>query len=137
MTKTDPQGPLEEMQNLQFTLHIETKNSQMISLKAAQPWEYDEQLDKFIELTPEYLNQPGFVGNTLNLQSWKGTTQQTYCNDKGFFTMAEVIDKIETFERFDRVDPKMEWFGGIDCHHIYFEGLHLIGDDAYCIYWGS
>ena len=132
------QGPTEEMQNLfGFTLDIEMKNSRMISLKAAPLDRFDEGLDEWIELTPEELRQPGFVGNSLKLKSRKGKTQQTYFNEKGFFTLAEVVEKIVDFERIDRKDPKNEWFGGIDCHHIFFEGLHPIGDDAYYIYWGS
>ena len=48
-------------------------------------------------------------------------TCRTYNNDKGYFTIAEVIEKILKFERADR--PQSEWLGGVNCNHIYFEGL--------------
>lgn len=49
-------------------------------------------------------------------------TCRTYNNDKGYFTIAEVIDAIVEFERVDR--PQSEWLGGVKCNHIYLdEGL--------------
>jgi hypothetical protein len=33
--------------------------------------------------------------------------------------------------------PKTKWSGGIDCHHIFFEGLHHVEGKGYRIFWGS
>ena len=30
-----------------------------------------------------------------------------------------------------------EWFGGVDVHHVFFEGIHLADDGVWDIYWGS
>jgi len=30
-----------------------------------------------------------------------------------------------------------KWFGGIDVHHVFFEGIHLDEDDVWAIHWGS
>ena len=108
----------------------------MISLKAAPiGGRYDEELEDWIELTPEELSQPGFIGDTLKLKS--RVTQQTYFNEKGFFTLAEVVLRIVKFERADRKHPdNIESFGGIDDYHVFFEGLKPI-DDAYEPSWGS
>ena len=61
-------------------------------------------------------------------------TRMTHTNSSGCFTVGEVVRLFERFERIDR--PKSRWFGGIDCHHVYFEGLRPY-DDAYAICWGS
>lgn len=50
-------------------------------------------------------------------------------------TMKRLIEAIIDFEFIDR--PKYEWDGGIDCHHIFFEGIFATDDGAYWICWGS
>ena len=88
--------------------------------------------------------KPGYVGKTLVLESvWQtrdgrivDATRYKCSNDKGFFTVAEVVALIVEFERIDR--PKSQWFGGVDCHHVFFEGLRPNSDgDAFRISWGS
>ena len=102
--------------------------------------------DGKVELTPEEQAEPGFVGKTLTLeavwQDWKtmeyvGETRKTYNNEKGFFTVKEIVDIVEDFEGIDR--PKhREWFGQVDFHHFRFEGLcGPTKTGAYSIYWGS
>ena len=63
-----------------------------------------------------------------------GETNKTFRNTKGFFTIAEVVEKICEFETFDR--PKSKWFGGIDAHHVFFEGMSK-GEKGYSICYGS
>ena len=50
-------------------------------------------------------------------------------------TGEEMADIVVEFEKEDR--PKTEWFGGIDAHHIFFEGMHKNKDNSYTIHWGS
>ena len=38
----------------------------------------------------------------------------------GYFTAKEVVDAVVAFEKNDL--PKSYWFGGLDCHRIFFEG---------------
>lgn len=47
-------------------------------------------------------------------------------------TLAEIV---EESERQTRV--RTEWFGGIDAHHVFFEGLTKAADGAYQSAWGS
>ena len=47
----------------------------------------------------------------------------------------EVVEAVEDFERINR--PKSKWFGGVDCNHIFFEGLWRRKSGAYGISWGS
>ena len=47
----------------------------------------------------------------------------------------EMVDMVVEFEKVDR--PKTSWFGGIDAHHVYFEGLCKQKDGSYSVCWGS
>jgi hypothetical protein len=51
------------------------------------------------------------------------------------FRAEDLLDAVEEHERLTR--GSSEWFGGIDCHHIYFEGLHKQADGSYSVHWGS
>ena len=55
---------------------------------------------------------------------------------EGGFTVKKLIDCIVEFEKEDR--PKTKFDGGIDCSHVYFEGLNFSQThNAYSISWGS
>ena len=62
-------------------------------------------------------------------------TKPRIAADFQFFTAQEMIDNIIVFERIDR--PKTSWFGGVDCHHVYFEGLRPDEKGSYHLFWGS
>ena len=47
--------------------------------------------------------------------------EPTTMTKASYFTIAEVINAIVDLERVDR--PQSEWCGGVNCNHIYFEGL--------------
>lgn len=53
---------------------------------------------------------------------------------KGFFTVRDLLDAVEKTERDTR--HLSEWFGGIDVHHVFFEGFCL-EDNVWHICWGS
>ena len=100
--------------------------------------------DDFVNLTKEQLSMPGFIGSSITFHNiWKNQknkvvaeTKHTFTNEKGYFTVKEMVKNIVEFEKLDR--PKSLWFGGVDCHHIYFEGILKNKDgDTYCICWGS
>jgi hypothetical protein len=135
-------GPTPNLQALSFILEIETIETTNQLLLHAGPLErYDRTVDEFFKLSHNELTEPGFVGNDLTLVSMRTTrravtdTRRTYKTRKGFFTVAEVVKIIEKFERIDR--PKSEWFGGIDCHHIFFEGIHQEAGNSFYVRWGS
>lgn len=52
-----------------------------------------------------------------------------------YFTVRDLIDAIEKTERAQRSEG--HWMGGIDVHHIYFEGLELVAPGSFQILWGS
>ena len=155
-TQSPCEGPTAALQKLSFTLQIETTNtspqrgtllnrfeepaSEITSLHAGALMRYDPSLNEHFELTRDEQAKAGYVGKTLVLKGRSrdgrvvDTTRHTYYNEKGFFTVAEVVALIVEFERIDR--PKSLWFGGIDCHHVYFQGLRPDSDgDAFYISW--
>jgi hypothetical protein len=52
-----------------------------------------------------------------------------------FFTVRDVLRAVEETERKTRATS--EWFGGVDVHHVYFEGVHRQDDGTWLIHWGS
>ena len=125
---------------------FEQPDSEIKALHAGTLMRHGE--DDLVDLTPEELAEPGFVGKTMILESSPyrpggkdsgddiGETRKTYNNEKGFFTVKEVVEAVEDFERLDR--SKTKWFGGIDCHHGFWQGLvPNEKEDAYWISWGS
>lgn len=50
------------------------------------------------------------------------------------FTVRDLQQAVARSERVSREDS--EWSGGIDVHHIYFEGIEL-EDDVWTVGWGS
>src|SRR5262249_44443192 len=55
--------------------------------------------------------------------------------DGGAFTVRDLAAAIAETERQTRGGTN--WFGGIDVHHVYFEGLMLDDDGVWTIGWGS
>ena len=51
------------------------------------------------------------------------------------FTVRDLTAAIVETERQTR--GATEWFGGIDVHHVFFEGIRLDDDGVWCIGWGS
>ena len=51
------------------------------------------------------------------------------------FTVEELLKAVEDTERQSR--PNSEWFGGVDMHHVYFEGIAEAEDGVWDIQWGS
>ena len=122
---------------------FENGNSQIKSMSFSQPQMYVD--DDFIDFDKEQMNRIGFTDNSITIyalrydmrDSSKTTeTKMTFNAKNGKnFTFKELLDCVLEFEKVDR--PKTLWFGGVDCHHVYFEGLHLNKNGSYSIFWGS
>ncbi len=160
LSKTRSEGPTPMLQKMNFILHIKTTNTSpqhgvllnrfeqpdsVITHISAGPIEqFDRIMNEMIELSVDEKDEPAYIGETLTLESvWQtrdgrivDSTRRVYNNTKGFFTVAEIVAHIVDFERIDR--PKSKWFGGVDCHHVFFEGFRPnLTRDAFCICWGS
>jgi hypothetical protein len=87
-----------------------------------------------------------YFGNEITFEkTWESTkdntivanNKKTYTNNKGYFTVEELVDCIVDFEKIDRSSCK-SWFGGVDCHHVFFEGVDYDKEkNIYNSSWGS
>lgn len=154
-------GPTEYMNNLNFVLNIATTktapqcgmllnrfeepDSKIIHLSVPSVGLYNNQSNECEEQTKDDLKRVGFYGSYVILYNERideagnvtNTTKRTYTNKKGYFTVYEMIKNIVKFESVER--PKSLWFGGVDCHHVFFEGIHSNSalNGSYCVSWGS
>ena len=51
------------------------------------------------------------------------------------FSVRDLLDAICEFEAEDRV--QYDWFGGIDVHHVFYEGMTQKSDGSWTAWWGS
>jgi hypothetical protein len=52
-----------------------------------------------------------------------------------WFTVRDLLAAVEETERVTRQES--QWFGGVDIHHVFFQGLQLGDDNIWQISWGS
>lgn len=119
--------------------HFEQPDAKLISCQMNNPATFTD--DDFFDLTPLQLSSKACVGSTplpatIYLSSNQASNMQVKFTavNGAWFTVQEVLDTIGAFETAAR--PKTSWFGGINTHHVYFEGL-MGKDDHYMIWWGS
>lgn len=139
-TNTKPPGRLMN--------RIESPDSSLVDIRPSTPTLWNDATEELRNMTTEELELPAFVGREITLVGGVGSddgsereiglkhTETTFETEKGFFTVQEMIDNIVQMEKIDR--PKTAWFGGLDAHHIFFEGLTTSeGLDSYSVSWGS
>ena len=96
--------------------------------------------DEIVDLTVDELSEVCYEGNEITLVVEKSEFHEgfskTFRSPNGF-TVRQMFDNVEDFEMKAR--PLSNWFGGIDAHHIFFEGFNKIDgtDNHYTICWGS
>ena len=131
------------VQHFPLLNRFEDPNSKVVDIYCNEITYYDKELEEQVPFTQEELDVPAFIGSEISLSSVrfdrKGkkvtASHMSFCNHAGYFTIQEMVDMVVEFEKVDR--PKTCWFGGIDAHHIYFEGLRKEKDGSYRILWGS
>lgn len=120
-----------------FLMNLQANpTAKLLDIKAYHIARWNNELEEHIEYSEEQLN-------TLVLYNKKkiefidslSNTRKTYKFPTDRVTIRQLVDAIVDFEKISR--PKYKWSGGIDCHHIFYEGIHLTEDGAYSIYWGS
>ncbi|MFQ6326940.1 hypothetical protein ACLMAL_12460 [Nocardia sp. CWNU-33] len=70
----------------------------------------------------------------LNLRGFGDPVEHRAPNGE-WFTVRDLAAAIAETERSTR--QQSQWFGGVDVHHIFFEGIHERDDGVWEIYWGS
>ena len=123
---------------------FEAPDSRILDITADQPAFIDEDLQEFVQLTSDQLKLPAFIGSEATFYNCHvndsnikiAETWHTFTNQRGHFTVEEMVENILVFEKLDR--PKSCWFGGVDAHHIFYEGVHCNSDGkTYSVHWGS
>ena len=90
--------------------------------------------DDFRIATTEELTSIEYPRNEITISS-NGYSKTFISKTEKGFTVGELFYRILEVEKESR--ETTEWFGGIDAHHIFFEGLHLNLDGSYSVFWGS
>ena len=95
--------------------------------------------DEIVNLNVDELNEICYEDKEITFVTQKSQFHEgfskTFRNENGF-TVRQMFDNVHDFEIEAR--PLSKWFGGIDTHHIIFEGFNKINgkDNHYTIYWG-
>jgi hypothetical protein len=158
--KTEIRGPgFKLFNNLSGTTHIETSEEaqqigNLLNLKSSptatllsvtwEPTVYqpDNDDDPFRDLTVSERDLVVFDSPAITL----GCSISDYCGDGETtehqapngknFTVRDMVKAV--CENQQQTRGQTDWFGGIDVHHIYFEGLNQSeGSDVWTISWGS
>jgi hypothetical protein len=96
---------------------------------------FNPDTEEFRPLTAAELDALAFRANSIPLRSEDGEVILHAAPNGSHFTVRELLRAVEETERRTRANS--EWFGGVDVHHLYFEGIHPGEDDVWEIYWGS
>ena len=91
--------------------------------------------DEFRPLTTDEWASIAFRGGSIRLKSEEGDAISHDAPNGKSFTVRELLQAVEETERQTRAGS--EWFGGVDVHHVFFEGIHADADGVWEIYWGS
>jgi hypothetical protein len=54
---------------------------------------------------------------------------------QGYFTVSDLLNTLVAWEQQNR--PRTEWFGGMDIHHVFFEGIEPNAQGKFYVAWGS
>lgn len=98
---------------------------------------FNEESETFRDLTAEELQSVAFRAAQITLRGESGETVTHNAPNGNFFTVQELLNAVAETERQSR--DQSEWFGGVDVHHVYFEGIHPDEEEegVWEIYWGS
>lgn len=91
--------------------------------------------DDFRVLTDDEWGRVVFRGARIRLRGGTGKPIAHDAPNGRSFTVLDLARAVAETERRTRGDT--EWFGGIDVHHVFFEGLQQQDDGSWAIAWGS
>lgn len=87
------------------------------------------------ELTAAELDSVALRESRVALSGESGKELEYDAPNGEYFTVRDLIRAVERAETALRADS--EWLGGIDVHHIYFEGLEMTKPGHFQVMWGS
>jgi len=97
---------------------------------------YEPNLEERRDITQEELDQTILNVKTIQIKGKSDKCITHHAPNNKNFTVKDLVKAIEKTELLTRGDDSAEWFGGIDVHHIFFEGL-TYEDGYFDIHWGS
>ncbi len=71
----------------------------------------------------------------IRLRGESGDVMTHSAPDRSRFTVRDLLQAAEETER--RTRPSSQWLGGVDVHHVFFEGIEQGDDGVWEICWGS
>jgi hypothetical protein len=86
-------------------------------------------------LTEDELASIAFAAPQIRLRGDTGEEVAHDAPNGEHFTVRDLIRAVELTEL--RTRGSSEWLGGVDVHHIFFEGISLEQDGTWAICWGS
>lgn len=125
-------APTERIGNLENVRA--TPDAQIKSLTLAAEV-FNRQTDTFRDLTDEERQSVAFQAPQITLRGEGGGAVTHDAPNGEFFTVQALLNAVAATERQTRDDS--EWFGGVDVHHVFFEGIVEGEDGVWEIYWGS
>ena len=87
------------------------------------------------DLPRKELSKVAYRAPSINIRGPGGDVVSHAAPNGRFFTVGDLLKAVEDTER--RTRGKAEWFGGVDVHHVFFEGLHEDADGVWVAHWGS
>ncbi|WP_225728361.1 MULTISPECIES: hypothetical protein [unclassified Nocardia] len=90
--------------------------------------------ERFRDLTVDEFDRVVLKVPVLNLRGLGDPVEHRASNGK-WFTVRDLAAAIAETERSTRGQSR--WYGGVDVHHIYFEGIHEGDAGVWEIHWGS
>jgi hypothetical protein len=130
VTLTEPAKPLSEhVMNLQAAPTAQIA-SIALRLSVYQP----DKDEKFRDLTDDEWQRVVLCAASIRMC---GETDKIveHAAPAGAFTVRDLAAAIAETERQGRGDSN--WLGGIDVHHVFFEGIEQNDDGVWAIRWGS
>lgn len=107
-------------------------DAQIKSIKWNKITKFDSDNEIFLDVSKEEMETVVYKNTTISIISNNCT--KFFQNENGF-TVEDLFDCVLDVEKIAR--PRTEWFGGIDAHHVYFEGLQEVSKGCYLVFWGS
>ena len=102
------------------------------SMKWGNIGKFNEDTDDIEEVKDEELDAKCYEEKEIRIIS---NGQSETFHQKDGYTARDLFNCIIALELKAR--PETDWFGGIDAHHIFFEGLYHMDGTTYQVYWGS
>jgi len=91
--------------------------------------------DDFRDLSEEEWSRVVIRAPSVRMRGESEVVVEHPAPDGNAFTVRDLGEAVAKTERQGR--DESEWFGGVDVHHVFFEGISLEDDGVWSICWGS